>query len=65
MSLRLTSGKLAGQTVGQVLTLANAVLGGNTAALPAGVSVADLNEVLNQLNGNFERGVTDNVLLGF
>jgi hypothetical protein len=64
-NLKLTSGALSGYTVSQALTLANAVLGGNMAALPAGMSVSDLNNIVNQLNRNFDNGVTDNGFLMF
>ena len=63
VNLKLASGPLMNQTVTQVLTLANTVLGGNTAALPAGMSVADLNQIINQLNLNFNNGITDNGVL--
>lgn len=62
-NLKMASGPLMNQTVTQVLTLANTVLGGNTAALPAGMSVADLNQILTQLNQNFNNGITDNGVL--
>ncbi|MFO1488414.1 MAG: hypothetical protein U1F65_08045 [Verrucomicrobiota bacterium] len=59
-SLKVASGKLAGYTVTQVLTLANKVLGGNSSALPAGCSLTDLNNVLNAINNNYDNGTTDN-----
>jgi hypothetical protein len=56
-SLRIAPGnKLAGYTVAQVLTLANTVLGGNTMALPPGVSLSDLNNVVDSINNNFDEG---------
>jgi len=58
-SLKVVSGKLAGQTVTQVLALANVVLGGNTGALPAGVSISDLNAVLDSVNSNFDGGTVN------
>lgn len=58
--LRVTSGKLAGWTVFQVLALANAVLGGNNDALPGGVSLNDLNTVVDLINNNYVDGTTDN-----
>ena len=54
---------LAGQTVMQVLALANQVLGGNTAALPAGVSLSMLNDVMTRINENFDNGTTNNGFL--
>ncbi len=48
--------KLAGYTVGQVLTVANQVLGGNTGALPTGCSISDLNNVADSINKNFDNG---------
>ena len=51
--------KLAGQTVAQVLALAHAVLGGNVGALPAGCTVSDLNNVVANINQNFDGGWTD------
>ena len=56
-SKTLASGKLAGSTVAQVLTIANGVLGG--AAPPAGVSIADLNAIVDAINQNFDNGTVD------
>jgi hypothetical protein len=56
-SLQVQSGKLAGYTVAQVLALANSVLGGG--ALPSGLSLSDLNEVVDRINNNFVDGTTD------
>ncbi len=58
--LKVTSGKLAGWTASQVLWLCNQVLGGNLAALPAGVSLSDLNNVADAINNNFTDGDHDN-----
>jgi len=58
-SLHLLPGSLAGYTVQQVLTLANAVLGGNTSALPAGMSVSDLNNAVDTINNNFDGGTNN------
>jgi hypothetical protein len=56
-NLKITAGHpLAGLTVLQVLAIANAVLGGNLSQLPAGMSVADLNAVVDALNNNFHEG---------
>jgi hypothetical protein len=61
--LKLQSGPLAGKTVGEVLALANQVIGGNTAALPSGLTVSDLNAIVSQINENFVDGTTDNGFL--
>jgi VCBS repeat-containing protein len=58
--LKVRSGKLAGYTVQQVLDLANKVLGGTTSALPSGVSIADLNDIVDSINRNFDNGTTNN-----
>ena len=59
-NLKVASGRLAGYTVGQVLSLANAVLGGNTGALPSGLSVSGLNGIVDAINNNFDNGTTNN-----
>ena len=56
-NLKAVSGPLAGQTVTQVLALANSVLGG--AALPSGISTSDLNNAVNAINNNFDSGTTN------
>ena len=56
----MQTGKLAGLTVSQVLAMANAVLGGNTGVLPAGVSISDLNNVVDTINNNYDNGTTNN-----
>ena len=43
----------------QVLALANTVLGGNTAALPTGLKLSELNDVLDDINRNFDNGKAD------
>ena len=58
-ALKVKSGKLAGYTVNQVLALANAVLGGTTSALPPGVSMSDLNNVVDAINNNFVDGTAN------
>ena len=61
-SLRVKAGlPLAGQTVTQVLAVANAVLGG--AALPSGVSLSQLNELVDGINNNFDNGTVNNGVL--
>jgi hypothetical protein len=64
-SLHVVSGKMAGYTVGQVLTIANQVLGGTTSALPAGMSVTDLNSVIDSINNNFDNGTSNNGYLKY
>ena len=59
-SLTVISGPLSGYTVNQVLALANAVLGGATSALPAGVTISQVNEVVDAINNNFDNGTTNN-----
>jgi len=58
-SLHVVAGKMAGYTVGQVLTIANQVLGGTASALPAGMSLTDLNTVLDSINNNFDNGTSN------
>lgn len=58
-ALRVRSGKLAGWRVGDVLALANAVLGGSPGALPSGVSLADLNDIVDRINNNYTDGTVD------
>jgi hypothetical protein len=59
-ALHLTSGALAGQTVTQVLGLANTVIGGGTSALPSGLSVSGLNSIIDSINNNFDNGTANN-----
>ena len=56
-ALVLTKGALKGQTVAQVLTLANSALGGG--ALPAGMSISDLSDIVSKINDNYDRGKED------
>jgi hypothetical protein len=56
-ALKAQSGKLTGYTVNQVLTLANAVIGGGT--VPAGISISDINNVVDAINNNFDGGTAD------
>uniref|UniRef100_Q01UF3 Ig family protein n=1 Tax=Solibacter usitatus (strain Ellin6076) TaxID=234267 RepID=Q01UF3_SOLUE len=56
-NLKLNSGPLAGQTIGQVLALANSVLGGGS--LPSGLTVSGLNDIVNSINNNFDNGSTN------
>jgi hypothetical protein len=57
-NLKLTSGKLMGQTVSNVLALANAVLGGATP--PTGISISDIVSILDSINNNFDNGTVNN-----
>ena len=57
--LKITSGKLTNYTLAQFLALCNSVIGGNTSALPAGVSIGDLNDAATRCNENFDNGTTD------
>jgi hypothetical protein len=54
--LFLSFGPLAGYSVNQVLALCNAVLGGDTAALPADVTIPNLNDAADHINKNFDGG---------
>jgi hypothetical protein len=63
-SLKVAPGNpLAGQTVAQVLAIANRVLGGDPAAVPPGMSIAGLNQVVTRINENFDNGTTNNGFL--
>jgi len=59
-ALTVRSGELTGYTVAQVLNLANQVLGGNTAALPPGLTISELNSIVDAINNNFDNGTTNN-----
>jgi uncharacterized repeat protein (TIGR01451 family) len=56
-SMKLASGPLAGQTVQQVLALANSVLGGG--ALPSGMTISQLNDIVDKINNNFDGGTAN------
>jgi len=62
-ALKIASGPLIGQTVAQVLALANTVLGGNTGALPSGMTISNLNDILTACNENFDGGTVNNGFL--
>jgi len=62
--LVMVSGPLAGQTVNQILAMANTVIGGQTSALPSGMSISTLSGILESLNMNFHEGTVNNGLLG-
>src|SRR5262249_15295671 len=59
-NLIVSSGPLQGKTVAHVLALGNAVLGGNTSALPAGMSITGLVDVIDSINNNFDNGQQNN-----
>lgn len=54
-SLRLRSGPLAGRTIAQVLAIAEQVLGGNASALPPGMSISQLNDIVDGINNSYDR----------
>lgn len=61
-SLKVAAGyPLAGETVSQVLALAEKALGGG--GLPSGVSFSVLNDVVTRINENFDNGTTNNGFL--
>ena len=60
--LHLVSGPLAGRTVQQVLTLANGVLGG-CLALPTGMTISNLNDIVDAINENFDNGGNNGFLI--
>jgi hypothetical protein len=62
-SLKLKSGKMAGYTVQNVLDLANAVLGGSY-TLPSTLTLAELNDIVDSINRNFDNGTTNKGYLG-
>jgi hypothetical protein len=63
-AVRIATGNLlAGSTVAQVLALANQVIAGNLSALPSGVSVSTLNDVVSRINQNYDNGTTNNGFL--
>ncbi|MEO8597084.1 MAG: putative Ig domain-containing protein, partial [Candidatus Solibacter sp.] len=62
-SLKVASGELAGKTVAQVLTLANQVLGGQTSALPYGLTITELNAIIDAINNNFDGGISNDHFL--
>ncbi len=63
-NLVFTSGPVAGQTLDAVLAMANAVFGGNTSALPAGMTVSGLASLLESVVNNYHEGTVNLGLLG-
>lgn len=53
-NVRLTSGPLSGRTIAQVLDLAQRVLGGETWALPWGMTISQLNDVVDGINNRYD-----------
>ncbi len=53
--IKLTSGSLCGKKISEVLTLAESVLGGNTFALPCGMSISQLNDIVDGINQKYNR----------
>ena len=54
-SVKLQSGALRGRTIGEVLDLAQRVLGGDTCALPWGMSVCELNSIVDGINNLYDK----------
>jgi hypothetical protein len=52
----MQSGPLAGQTVDAILAMANDVFGGNTSALPTGMSLSGLSSLLESIIMNYHEG---------
>lgn len=57
--LTIRCGPFAGTSVGGLLSIGRAVLGGNLGALPSGLSVSNLNDAATRINENFVGGMTD------
>ena len=51
----LTSGPLSGRTVAEVLALAERVPGGEVCALPCGMSISQLNAIVDGINRKYDR----------
>lgn len=58
-ALKIRSGDMAGYTVAQVISIGNQVIGGTTSALPSGITISKLSNVLEKIALNFENGTTD------
>jgi hypothetical protein len=56
---RIRHGAMQGTTVREVLRIANEVLGGNLDALPSGVSLSKLNQVVENIVENYDGGHED------
>ena len=57
-NLKVVSGPAAGMTVAQVLSSANAILGGG--ALPYGMTYSDVTTIVDAINNNFDSGTINN-----
>ena len=57
-NLIVVSGDLEGDTVQEVLDLANSVLGGGS--LPYGLSISELNSIVTKINENYDGGTDNN-----
>ncbi len=57
-NLKIVSGIAAGQTVSQILSMANSILGGSM-AVPSGYTLSDLVNVLDAINNNFDGGTVN------
>lgn len=55
-------GALAGYTVAEVLAIANSVLGGNLGALPGGMKISQLNDIVDAINNNYHSGIDNGFL---
>lgn len=53
-NLELKTGALAGYSVRDLLTIGNQVLGGDTSALPTGISISTLTDAITRINGSCE-----------
>jgi hypothetical protein len=53
-------GPFAGYTVREIFDLANVVLGGDSTVLPDGISISDLNDVVDAINNDFIDGEQSN-----
>jgi hypothetical protein len=58
-NLRIVSGPFTGLTVSQVLGIANLAVGGFAVPLPYGALIADLDNIVNAINANFENGTVN------
>ena len=57
----VASGELAGYSVGQVLALANSAIAGG--ALPSGLTLSELNAIVDAINNNYDNGTSDDHFL--
>jgi hypothetical protein len=62
--LVFVSGAAAGQSLRDVLAMANTVFGGQTSALPSGMSLSGLASLLESVVNNFHEGTVNQGLLG-